>query len=77
MLAVSQLPLCKELFPTDANFFLMRVPDANDLYHYLIDKGIVVRNRNRVVLCGDCLRITIGTPEENDALLSALKTKEL
>ena len=75
--AVSELPLCKKLFPTDANFFLMRVPDADALYHYLIDKGIVVRNRNRVVLCGDCLRITIGTPEENDALLSALKTKEL
>ena len=75
--AVGRLPLCRQLFPTDANFFLVRVPDANELYHYLIDKGIVVRNRHRVVLCGDCLRITIGTPEENDALLDALKKKEL
>ncbi len=74
---ISKLAVCRELFPTDANFFLMRVPNANELYHYLIDKGIVVRNRHRVVLCGDCLRITIGTPEENDALLDALKTKEL
>lgn len=74
---ISKLAVCRELFPTDANFFLMRVPNANELYHYLIDKGIVVRNRHRVVLCGDCLRITIGTPEENDALLHALKTKEL
>ena len=77
MAAVSELPVCRRLFPTDANFFLMRVTDADALYHYLIDKGIVVRNRSRVVLCGDCLRITIGTPEENDALLSALKSKEL
>lgn len=75
--AVGRLSLCRQLFPTDANFFLVRVPDANELYHYLIDKGIVVRNRHRVVLCGDCLRITIGTPEENDALLDALKKKEL
>jgi len=74
---ISKLAVCRELFPTDANFFLMRVPNANELYHYLIDKGIVVRNRHRVVLCGDCLRITIGTPEENEALLDALKTKEL
>ncbi len=67
------LPLCREVFPTDANFFLTRVAGATDIYHYLIDRGIVVRNRSNVELCTDCLRITVGTPEENNALLAALK----
>ncbi len=67
------LPLCREVFPTDANFFLTRVTGATDIYRYLIERGIVVRNRTNVELCSDCLRITVGTPEENNALLTALK----
>lgn len=67
------LPICEEVYPTDANFFLARVKDADKIYNYLIDCGIVVRNRNRVQLCGNCLRITIGTPQENNALLAALR----
>lgn len=67
------LPVCKEVYPTDSNFFLARVSDANKIYNYLIDCGIVVRNRNRVQLCGNCLRITIGTPQENNSLLAALR----
>ncbi len=70
--AFARLPLCRELFPTDANFFLARVAGATDIYRHLIAQGIVVRNRTNVQLCHDCLRITIGTPEENDALLGAL-----
>lgn len=70
--AFSQLPLCKEVYPSNANFFLAKVTDANVIYRYLVDKGIIVRNRTNVVLCGNCLRITIGTIEENAALLSAL-----
>lgn len=70
--AFSQLPLCREIYPSNANFFLAKVSDANAIYRYLVDKGIIVRNRNNVALCGNCLRITIGTVAENAALLSAL-----
>ena len=73
MPAFAELPLCKEVYPSHANFFLARVTDANAIYNYLIDNGIVVRNRTRVTLCGNCLRVTIGTPTENSALLSALR----
>jgi len=71
--AVAELPICKAVYPTDANFFLARMTDADRIYHYLVDRGIVVRNRSRVQLCGNCLRITIGTPQENNALLGALR----
>lgn len=73
MPAVAELPLAKEVYPSDANFFLVKVTDANSIYRYLIDKGIVVRNRSRVALCDNCLRITVGTPQENCELLSALR----
>lgn len=71
--AFRQLPLCREVFPTDANFFLARVTDANAIYSYLVQQGIIVRNRSRVQLCDDCLRITIGTRSENAELLAALR----
>lgn len=71
--AFADLPVCEKVYPTDANFFLAKVTDANAIYNYLIDNGIVVRNRNRVALCGNCLRITIGTPQENCALLAAMR----
>ena len=71
--AFSLLPQCKEIYSTDANFFLARMTDADSIYQYLVRKGIVVRNRNRVNLCGNCLRITIGTSAENTKLLSALR----
>lgn len=71
--AFSQLPICSKVYPTDANFFLSKVCDANQIYNYLIDKGIVVRNRHNITLCNDCLRITIGSNEENRLLLSALR----
>ena len=70
------LPCCKHIFPTDANFFLTRVTDAKRIYDYLVSKGIIVRNRSNVTLCKDCLRITIGTRPENDTLLQALKQYE-
>ena len=71
--SIADLPFCKKVYPTDANFFLAEVTDADAVYHYLVDRGIIVRNRNRVVLCGNCLRITIGTPQENCELLAALR----
>lgn len=70
--ALSSLPICKKIYPSDANFFLMKVTDANAIYRYLVDQGIIVRNRTRVTLCENCLRITVGTKPENAALLSAL-----
>ncbi len=76
MRAVSELPYCKEVFPTEANFFLARMTKADALYNYLVERGIVVRNRSRVTLCQDCLRITIGTPAENTALIAALRQWE-
>ena len=62
----------KKVFPSDANFLLVRVDDANGLYDYLLAQGIIVRNRNRVPGCEGCLRLTVGLPAENDALLNAL-----
>lgn len=71
--AIAELPICRAVYPTDANFFLARMTDAHAIYHYLVDRGIIVRNRSRVQLCADCLRITIGTPQENNTLLGALR----
>ncbi len=67
------LPICEKVFPTDANFFLARMNDAQAIYDYLVDKGIIVRNRTRITLCQNCLRITICTKTENNELLSALR----
>lgn len=67
------LPICEGIYPTDANFFLARMTDAQSIYDYLVDRGIIVRNRTRVVLCQNCLRITIGTKTENNELLAALR----
>ena len=74
--AFSQLPVCEKVFPTDANFFLARVTDAQAIYDYLVQKGIIVRNRTRVQLCHNCLRITIGTRQENSELIGALRQYE-
>jgi histidinol-phosphate aminotransferase len=71
--ALSELRLVKHIYPSDANFLLVRVSDANRLYTALTEQGIIVRNRNNVSLCLGCLRITIGTAGENQILLQALK----
>ena len=73
ILAFAELPICEQIYKTDANFFLARMTDAQRIYDYLVDKGIIVRNRTRVQLCHNCLRITIGTRSENSELLSALR----
>lgn len=70
---LSNLPLTTFIHPSDANFLLVKVNDANKIYQNLVNQGIIVRNRNSVTLCQGGLRITIGTPTENDTLLSALK----
>ncbi|MBP9637321.1 MAG: histidinol-phosphate transaminase, partial [Bacteroidaceae bacterium] len=73
MKAFSELPWCEQVFPTDANFFLAKVTDAQSIYNYLVESGIIVRNRSSISLCKNCLRITIGTSHENEALITALK----
>ena len=68
------IPWIETLFPTDANFILMRVDDANLRYEQLKQKGIIVRNRTNQPLCENCLRITVGTPQENMKLINVFKT---
>ena len=71
--AFKLLPTCKQVYPTDANFFLAKMTDAQGIYDYLVDKGVIVRNRTRVKLCQTCLRITIGTKSENNELIATLR----
>lgn len=71
--AILLLPICKKVYPSDANFFLAEMTDAQAIYDYLVDCGIIVRNRTRITLCNNCLRITVGTKTENNKLIGALR----
>jgi histidinol-phosphate aminotransferase len=71
--SLAALSFIKKIFPTDANFILVQVDDAEKRYEQLITKGIVIRNRSNQALCNNCLRITVGTKEENLKLLEILK----
>ena len=62
-----------EIYPSDANFILVKTTDANGIYDFLVKQGIIVRNRSKIELCEGCLRITVGTPEENNILLQTLQ----
>lgn len=71
---LKQLPgfsFIKKIYPSDANFLLVKVENANTLYNYLSAHGIIVRNRSKEINCENCLRITIGTPAENLELINA------
>jgi histidinol-phosphate aminotransferase len=69
---LANLSIVKTIYPSDANFVLVKVTDAKAIYQYLLEKGIVVRDRSKVELCEGCLRITVGTERENHQLLEAL-----
>ncbi len=71
IMQLSDIPLIKTIFPSDANFLLVQFADGDKVYNSLIEKGIIVRNRNKDVR--NCLRITVGTSEENEMLINALK----
>ncbi len=71
-----QLSFVKHIYPSDANFILIKVDDADKLYNYLATNEIVIRNRNKDVNCENCVRITIGTENENQILLATLKKYE-
>ncbi|MDP5170115.1 MAG: histidinol-phosphate transaminase [Bacteroidia bacterium] len=69
---LAQHPLVLRVYPSDANFLLVKVVDAEGIYREMINMGIILRNRSKVILCEDCLRITVGTPQENLVLVEAL-----
>lgn len=72
--ALSDLACVVKVFESDANFLLVKVTDADKIYDQLVAEGIIVRNRNKVVGCEGCLRLTVGTPHENQRLLKVLST---
>lgn len=69
---LKRLPYIRRVYHSDANFLLVKVQNPQGVYDYLRSRNIVVRNRSNVALCEGCIRVTIGTPQENDALLAAL-----
>lgn len=69
---LSTLPIVKHIYPSDANFLLVKVNNADDIYDYLREEKVIVRNRSRVHKCGDCLRLTIGNDAENALLIEKL-----
>lgn len=73
---LATLPFVRKVYPSDANFLLVKVGDANALYDYLIANKIIVRNRDKVALCKGCLRITVGITEENQKLIETLRNYE-
>lgn len=69
---LKKLPFVVQVYPSDANFLLVKMHDATGIYDYLLEEGVVVRNRSNVLLCADCLRITVGLPSENELLIEKL-----
>ena len=71
--ALTEISFVKKIYPSDANFILIKVDNANERYNQLVKKGIIIRNRTKDDLCENCLRITVGTEEENGKLIITLK----
>jgi histidinol-phosphate aminotransferase len=72
---LGKMPMTEKIYPSDSNFILVKVKDANFIYNTLVDQKVIIRNRSSVM--DNCLRITIGTRKENDKLVNALKTIQL
>ncbi len=70
---LNKLICVEKIYPSDANFLLIKTKDANRTYQFLVDRGIIVRNRNNITLCNNCIRVTIGTKAENQMLVETLK----
>jgi len=70
---LESVKIVKRIYPSDANFFLIKVDEPKMVYEYLVENKIIIRNRSNVSLCAGCLRITVGTQDENDILVKALK----
>jgi len=71
--SLEELPIVEKVYPSDANFLLVKFRDARSVFQYLINQKIIVRDRSQALHCENCLRITIGTPNENDILIAKLK----
>lgn len=69
---LQEIPSVRKIYPSDANFLLVQIDNAHEVYNYLVKEGIIVRDRTKVKLCTDCLRITVGTAQENDLLIEKL-----
>ncbi|MEL7119965.1 MAG: aminotransferase class I/II-fold pyridoxal phosphate-dependent enzyme, partial [Bacteroidota bacterium] len=69
---LSSLEYIEKIYPSDTNFILLKVKEPTRLYDFLVDKGIIVRDRSKVLLCEGCLRISVGTPQENERLFNAM-----
>ena len=74
VVSIKKFDFVLDIYPSDANFILVKTTDANSIYKFLVEKGIIVRNRTNVELCEGCLRITVGTPLENEILINTLKS---
>ncbi|MFV0506716.1 MAG: histidinol-phosphate transaminase [Bacteroidales bacterium] len=74
-LALNSIKFIIKVYRSDSNFLLVKVDDANEIYNYLINKGVIVRNRTNVPLCNNCIRITVGTTDENNMLIELLREK--
>jgi histidinol-phosphate aminotransferase len=72
--SLKSVSIVEKVFPTDANFILARVKDAGEVYQFLMNQKIIVRDRSKVKLCDNCLRITVGTPAENQTLIKTLQS---
>ena len=72
--SLAELPIIVKIYPSDANFILVKTTDARGIYNYLVERGVIVRDRSKVELCEGSLRITVGTPAENEKLIEALKS---
>lgn len=70
---VSKLPFVNKIYPSDANFILINTDEPKKIYNYLVDSRIIIRDRSSISLCAGCLRITVGSPDENNSLIDALK----
>jgi histidinol-phosphate aminotransferase len=69
---IASMPQVIQVFPSDTNFILVKIPQARKLYEFLMSKGIIVRDRSALELCEDSLRITVGTEQENTLLVDAM-----
>lgn len=74
VVSIKKFDFVLDIYPSDANFILVKTTDANSIYKFLVEKGIIVRNRTNIELCEGCLRITVGTPLENEILINTLKS---
>jgi len=71
---LEEIGYVQKIFPSDANFLLVRVEDPDSIYTFLNERGVIVRNRSRLKHCEGCIRITVGTPDENNRLIEVMNS---